>query len=359
MKTQNEIKRLHLLKNAAMAHMCAGAAKGATKVIDRMKSQVQTSGVGEEELLNALKEVAEVAKEDDTLLAIMERMVDLDPSDIKTRFSLAYKHTEVGNNDLALFHYLRIPHDERHLTAWNNLGVAFDQFDLSAKSVQAYRKSEEAGGTLAMSNLARKLMIEGFLPEAQQLCDAALKIENYHRNIPHIIAQLKEQPDEEDKKEAEILEKAKPISDFYTEYGRALSRVEPATLAKRWKGRDCSLEVTLQGSVFDARGSYELQPGSLASLLLRSSGDFASGDKPSPVRYQVEFHGSLCGCAVEGSVVRGREDERQQAQSLLSPNENEARVLMIVSDDGNEIRVMERKQGTSPKFYTLIREHAT
>ena len=348
-KTQNEIEQLRLLTNAAAAHAQAGAAEAAVKVIDRMKAQVQTSGVGEEELLNALKEVAAVGKEDEELLAIMERMVDLDPSDTRARFSLAYKHAEVGNNDLALFHYLRIPYHERDPRAWNNLGVAFDHFNLSAKSVQSYRTAEAAGETLAMSNLAQKLITAGFLPEAQKQCDAALQIENYHKNIPHTMARLKNCLEEEGKKEAELLEKAKPISDFYIEYGRALSRGTLHDLAKHWKAPDCRLEATLQGSEFEARGSYE-QMGSLAYALL------GPGVKPSSVHYQVEYHGSLRGCTIEGSVIREREDERQKVKPILGANENEARILMVVSDNGNEIRVMERKQGTSPRFYTLIHE---
>ena len=217
-----------------------------------MKAQVQTSGVGEEKLLNALESVSEVVKEEESHLAIMERMVVLEPSDTKARFSLAFKHAEVGNNDLALFHYLRIPYAERDPGTWNNLGVAFDHFDLSAKSVGAYQKAVEADETLAMSNLAMKLIKAGFLAEAQELCDAALSMEKYHENIPHTMAWLKRRPDEEEKKVAEILEKAKPISDFYAEYGRALSHGEPHDLAGRWKAPDCSLEVTLQGSVFEA-----------------------------------------------------------------------------------------------------------
>jgi hypothetical protein len=248
---------------------------------------------------------------------------------------------------------LRIPYEDRKPVTWNNLGVVFDQFGLPAKSVQAYRKSEEGGDTLAMSNLAQKLISAGFLPEAQQKCDAALKIENYHRNIPHTIARLKEQPDEEDKKEVEILEKAKPISDFYAEYGRALSRAAPRDLAKRWKGPACSLDVTLQGSIFNGKGSYEQSPNTLSGIFLSQAGNLTLGDKAPPVRYQVEYHGSIRGCAIEGRVIRGREYEQREGHSEPRENENEAKVLMIVSDDGNEIRVMERKQWSSPKFYII------
>jgi hypothetical protein len=84
----------------------------------------------------------------------MERIIALDPSQVKTRFSLAFKHSEIGNDGLALFHYLKIPAAARDPIAWNNLGVALDKFELKCRSVDAYRKSEAAGETLAISNLA-------------------------------------------------------------------------------------------------------------------------------------------------------------------------------------------------------------
>jgi tetratricopeptide (TPR) repeat protein len=236
-KTKDEIEQIRLLGRAAIAHTCSEAEDFATEIINRMKAQVQESGAGEVEMISALKEIYEIKNDDEALLAIMERMMDLDPSDTKTRFSLAYKHSSIGNDDLALFHYLQIPFDERDSVTWNNLGVAFDRFDLSTKSVLAYRNAEGSGETLAMSNLASKLITVGFLSEPEQICKKALKVENYHKNITHTMARLKDKPDEENKKEADLLEKTKPISDFYTEFGRALSRTEPDDLAKCWQGQ--------------------------------------------------------------------------------------------------------------------------
>jgi len=85
--------------------------------------------------------------------------------------------------------------------AWNNLGVAFDQSALRAKSVDAYRKAEEAGETLAMSNLALKYLLVGFVKEAEEECNKALVLKDYHKNIGHTLAKLKDLPDEENKKQ--------------------------------------------------------------------------------------------------------------------------------------------------------------
>src|SRR6202521_367143 len=67
-----------------------------------------------------------------------------------------------------------IPSEERKQMTWNNLGVVLDHFGLLGMAVQAYRKSEDMGETLAMSNLAQKFIFAGFVREAQEQCDKAL-----------------------------------------------------------------------------------------------------------------------------------------------------------------------------------------
>ncbi|MEQ1889687.1 MAG: hypothetical protein ABL951_10995 [Alphaproteobacteria bacterium] len=232
----NKGYQLEMLKYAAKAYSRAGEVNLAESVINLMKAEVQAFGVGEQELLSALKGVAEVAKENEILIGAMEHIVERDPSDTRARFDLAYKHSEIGNNELALFHYLRIPELGRSPIAWNNLGVEFDQFNLPSKSVNAYQMAAKSNETLAMSNLALKFIAAGFLEEAQMQCDDALKIENYHQNIPNTMLRIRKQPDEENKKEEDILREAKPISDFYAEFGRALSHSARVTSQKA--GRD-------------------------------------------------------------------------------------------------------------------------
>ncbi len=205
-----------------------------------------------------------------------------------------------------------------------------------------------------MSNLARKFISAGFLSEAQKQCDDALAIENYHKNIPHTLARLKGLPDQEDKKEAELLEKAKPKSDFYEQFGRAASRPDPSGLAERWEGPDCVLDVTLQGRAFGAVGSYE-QPSSgllFASALL--GGSTSSGN--ASVRFRVEYSGTLRGRAIEAHVTRSREDATPRKSTLIGSSTDEIKVLMVLTDDESELRVMESPSGSDPRFYTLKRQ---
>ena len=158
-------------------------------------------------------------------------------------------------------------------------------------------------------------------------------------------------PDEEEKKEAELLEKAKPKSDFYKQFGRAAPRPDPSKLAERWEGPDCVLDVTLRDGTFRAVGSYEQQ--TLASLSIGTRGSTGSGD--AAVRYRVEYSGTLRGRAIEGRVTRTQENEKRSA-GLLGRSTDETKVLMVLTDDDSELRVMENSPGSDPRFYTLKRQ---
>lgn len=346
--------KLKLLHKAASAHQRARNSEAAWKVIARMKSMAINTGGVETEVLRAQRKVAEIAKNDEVLIGVMERLLAVDPADNDTRFALAYKCSELGNEDLALFHYSKIPAVERSAVTWNNLGVAYDQLGLPAKSVTAYRKAEEMSETLAMSNLANKLVGVGFLPEAQQLCDIALAIKDYHKNAAITVGRLKEVPTEEQNKETELLEKARPISDFYKEVGRAVAKLEPATLSGRWQGPDCVLDVTLTGITFTATGSYELSLNILGALLA-GSGKASSEDDSAPIRYRVEYRGKAVGCAIMASVIRRRDDELAQIRALLASSDDEHKVVMVLTDDGNELRVLEKGKSNSQQFYSLKR----
>jgi tetratricopeptide (TPR) repeat protein len=152
--------------------------------------------------------------------AVLERIVELDPSDNDARWKLAYAHGEHSARDLSLLHYGRIPDQERTSATWNNLGVAFDAFALATKAVNAFRKSEEMGEPLAMTNLAGKLITAGFLPEARTECDEAMKIEPPN-NLSNVLARLTDVQEDEDKRERAVLEKAERESEFFASFGRA------------------------------------------------------------------------------------------------------------------------------------------
>ena len=346
-------KQIQLLGAAAVAHQKGKDVQASIALLTQMRTKCANTSQGEADVLQAMRSLAEITKDDEILIGTMERQLELDPVDTDTRFALAYKYSSQGDDALATMHYARISYSERSAITWNNLGVAFDRMSLQAKSVTAYRKSEEMGETLAMSNLANKLIGSGFLPEAQKICDEAIKLKDFHKNVGSTLSRLKEVPEEEDKKETEAFEKARPISEFYKEFGRAFAMPMPKTLATHWRGPDCVLDITLAGEVFSATGSFERSSsgGLLAATIFGGSG--LSG-KPFLGRYRVEYKGIARGQAIIASVVREKEGEQAKPSTLLTTGgEDRLTVLMLLSVEGREILVYEKQKAGFPRFYSL------
>jgi tetratricopeptide (TPR) repeat protein len=340
-----------LLGAAAVQYAKAKAQPMMRSTISRLKAMATAVPNGELRLLRVLRDVAP-DEEDDVKISIMERIVDLDPDDDGTRFSLAYRYSEKQNNDLSLFHYLKIPESQRSGASWNNVGVEYERGGLPAKSIGAYRAAGEMGETLAMSNLAQRFMSGGFLSEAEKICIDALKIENFHENVATTMGEVRAVPAAEDEKQVNLLEKAQIKSEFYRQFGRAVSREEPTELANQWSGPDCDLTVKLSGTEFIAVGSYARPKGALFAIAL--------GVPPSsePDRFRVEYRGVVRGRAIEGFVTRTKEGASHTLGAshdlgLLSATDDKKKVLLVLSDNGNEMKAMENPEIKTPLFYTL------
>jgi tetratricopeptide (TPR) repeat protein len=136
--------------------------------------------------------LAQIEKDDALELAALERLCDFRPADTSLRFQLGYKHSQSDNPDMAFLHYMKIPVLGRNAITWNNLGVSYAHFHMPVKSINAFKRSEEDGETLAMSNIGTKLLNSGFLEEAQERATKALQIQNYHANINDLLKRLRE-----------------------------------------------------------------------------------------------------------------------------------------------------------------------
>ena len=339
----DEADKQNLLGFAAINRAEAGDMVSTLAMTDELRRAASADPKIERDILGTLRRIAEIQKDQNVVIAVMERIVEIEPGDFDIRFSLAYKHSELGNDDLALHHYLKIPHHQRNSMAWNNLGVSFDHFSMPAKSVRCYRKSEDQGETLSMSNLGYKLMGAGFLKEAQEKFDKALTIKDYHRNVGQGLARLKDIPEEEDKKEQEVLEGAKKKAEFYRLLGKAVSQ-PPLDLGGRWQGPNCEFAVTVSGRKMRAVGSYERDSNALFSALLPGS--------KLMTKYQVEYEGTVTGRQIEGEVRRVRDGGGSASTSILGLNDTKSKVLIVVGDSG-VFKVMENPHSTSPTFYEL------
>lgn len=351
--TTDSDEQLRLMGKAAIASAKASETTDSLKLIEEMRKAVAGAPKNEIRFLRTLQELAQIKKLEDLELAVMERMIDIDPDNSEIRYNLALKHSERGNRELALAHYLGIPYDERASAAWNNLGVELHNASLKGLSVKAYRRSEEMGETLAMSNLARLLSGAGFLTEAEELCNKALKTEDYDKHVLGTMERLKEIPEEEGKKESEIVERAKSSSDFYKKLGHAASMQYTGGLEGQWKGPECTFEVKVTDQQFVAIGTFT-KPRARRGLLSR--GLMESASTSDVATHKIEYRGTIYGRTIVAEVVRTSDEPATGLGSLmLGDNDKGAKVLLAVNETNDTIGVMEGMGSNNHSFHSLAR----
>jgi hypothetical protein len=343
--SDKESDKLQYLASAAFYYAEAGQWKRSHEIAEALKLNASNNLDAQYNLLAHLRDLARAEKNDILELAIMEQMVDLRPSDSSMRFALAYKHSQFGNSDMALHHYLRIPIFERDATTWNNLGVAYDSFDMPINAVSAYRASENENDTLAMCNLGFKLLGSGFLPEAQAEGDRSVAIKPHHENVPVLLKRLNEVSEEEKNKLTKTLENTKQKATFYRMLGECVLKSTPTKIAANWTSPEYALEAQMDGRSVRFFGTRQRPANALAGLL--------SGGLASHVVYteRIEYSGQVRGRAIFGQVKRVTDG---QTPTLLALD-NDVKTVMAFNEDHSEILVMEGPDSLHPRFYNLTR----
>ena len=189
--------------------------------------------------------------------AIYERKLEIDPTDSQTRFQLAYLHSQIGNEGLAMHHYEKIPYPLRDGMTWNNLGVAYQHFSLSARSVSAYRNAADKKNTLAMANIAYLFIGAGFITEAREIIEVAQKEPSYHKNVISALSRANEIQNEEDKQHAEKLTGVVEKSTALARVGELISRSVPDVFPVEMVDNKCTLTVSFEAGTFSALGIFK------------------------------------------------------------------------------------------------------
>ncbi len=354
-RADSDAGKMERYGDAVLALIDSGENEKAKKLIDQVKALARSVENGEQGLIKMMRQVAEKQKNNNAVLGLIERLLQITPDDTDSRFKLAYGYSQANLEGVALFHYLNIHYPDRGGGTWNNLGVQFNHFDLVGKAVEAYRRAEELGDTVAMSNLAFNFIKGGFFKEADDICSKAMQVKEYDKRVNQAITSLKELPDEETKKQEEIVSKALPLSEFFRGFGHALLQLEPTDQEGRWQGPDCELKVTVKNGVFFAVGEYEQKNYGLG-LGNALAGLRASASPSTVKRFRVVYEGSVQGRAINGTVRReevGKQVVPTALSALLGGTDNESSVLLVMSDSLRKVAVYERGKGNEVKFYSL------
>jgi hypothetical protein len=199
--------------------------------------------------------------------------------------------------------------------------------------------------TLAMSNIAYRFMNAGFVKEANDELQKAIKVENFHRNVGEAIATLKDMPEEEKKSVDEILKKTEPKRNFFKQLGEAITFPDIDSLPEIWTGPDCDLAIGVEKGRLFAVGQFERTSSSALSTLL-------SGEKKTTL-HKLTYKGDVRGRRVLGTLTKKNEGAQPSGGLLGIGDGAEIEFAMVISRDKATISVVEEPSSGSPRFYTL------
>ena len=158
--------------------------------------------------------IYEILKENNDTSAsiILDKALSYTPNNLTNIFDVAYNHDDVNTQAKYYKHLINL--NPKNEAALNNLGVCYDNLNLSFAAIDYYKKSIIEDNTLAASNISRKLIDAGFKEEAMEYLSTARKIENYHENIDHDLSTIRKNLNSE-KEKKDVLDKMSTIRNNY------------------------------------------------------------------------------------------------------------------------------------------------
>lgn len=173
-------------------------------------------------LFTNLADLYEKEKDYENRAIVLEKALELQPNDTSLLFKAAYSYSNSSHDELALLHYLNSKNiNPDDASVRNNLGVEFDTLGMPFKSIANYRIAAEKGETLAMSNIAYRLMNAGFDNEAKLELEKAQENKEPHENVAQAISDLSKRKNNEDEREREVQSKAQILRKFILGYADA------------------------------------------------------------------------------------------------------------------------------------------
>ena len=223
---------------------------------------------------------------------------------------------------------------------------------LDCKAVAAYRVAETKNETLALSNLAKKLLNAGFEPEARALCEQAQKMPNVNDAIAETLLSISQATEDEEKKQNQILKESKPVQDFFIQFGDAASLQLPKRAEGIWKGNRCALNFVVENGRLTANGEYTVKSGiGLINSIMAGPGG-GGALEANPRRMIVKISGYTYGCAAICELSISEEGKRQPA-TLLGAASDKEKLLLALSSDCSNALAYEANAPESVQIYQL------
>lgn len=302
------------------------------------------------QIFEGLADIYKELKHDEKESSCLEKTVFLDPSNHSLRFRLAYKYGELRKKSAqSLYHYNILSQAAPDPANLNNLGVAYSELDLKVNAVWAYKKSAELNNTLAMSNLAYKLISSGFTDEAKQYIEKARQqSQNVHSNISSADVKISETIDAETKKKEEALRNTKQERDFRLAFADALSQEkQPHNLTGKWKTVHGELDISfVEGSAYAKNTVPAPSYLSLYSAILGQGSTMP--DRFKDVMLTAVIHNS----SMSGKIRIQYDENPSGRATLLSDKSTEDQILGIIKSD-SLIEIMQTNSDGKIEFFNF------
>lgn len=152
-----------------------------------------------------------------------DKSLEYNPSNRDELFKAAYAASNEKVDEISISNYVTlIGIDSNNSTAFNNLGVQAQEAGLKVIATDNYKKSASLKNTLAMANQGYLLLDAGFVSEAEEIAQQALKEEDIHENIYKLLAAIHERKEKEKRKWNELSSKAlarqKSVRNYIEQY---------------------------------------------------------------------------------------------------------------------------------------------
>jgi hypothetical protein len=297
--------------------------------------------------LLAVTDIAQLQKEPNVASTALERALDGDPTDSGSRFRLAFLYAEHDKPHLAMYHYhLRRAQGTDTATA-NNLALAFGSLQLQGKEIELLKEASK-DESLAKANLASAYLERGFLEEAEQLAESALKNGDAQARAraADVLQQISERRRKESDLQETITRNAEEERRFRARYAEAFISEQRHPLAGNFEASFGSFHVQQQDA--NVLGTYEhseqLPSFSVANLLnLPALQPTPNYEKPTTRTETLEFRATLQGRA---GRFHAEKWERTDNPVLLGGGSKkwEATGLIIVAPDGGSCELLNENE---------------
>jgi len=264
-----------------------------------------------------------------------DKAIQFSPQDTDVMFSAAYAQSQCELNYCSYINYdtlLRLRSDKD--MAANNIGVQAAELAMPGRSVTYYKKAMDLGNTLAMANLAYLYMNAGFLLEAQNTLQEAMKDKEPHPNVSAAITELDKKKKAEQETHKTSINTGSLQQDFIRAYADARflkSDVENILSIDNTWITEYSTEIVIKSDKNSFESSWE---------------DMGSAIGIS--KYFCSIQGTIINRSIMGSFSTKPKDGGILLTALGETSNR--KYIGFISENGRELKIMFRDT-KSPMFY--------